>query len=716
MQSPDPNLDNQLRAVPLPEGLAARLRLVALAEDDGLDEAVREVPVPMGLLKQLLYIPLGDDQGLDEALRDVRVPTSLVAKWMRRDRQRGRLMRSFMRLAAAASILLGVGLSVFYLSKVIQVPHNNVVKEEPKSSLAPDPRDFVVSPATESPQEMAARSPLDVPEVRLERIDENAAGSQASDLAQAALPAGVDPLTSVFGSSPYASGDTGGEEPDLKPAPSLQLRGVDWPTVPGFDWSFFSKYGVHPLIPPAANSRLQTNTVPLKADTAGYESACRYVDKKRRPPPKEVRVEDFLAAAVDYDYPRPDRQPLGISVAVAPSPFRGEGAYLLQIGVQAREIPDEHRSPVHLVLAVDNSGSMRWGGRATMVRKALEELAERLQPGDRLSLVAFSNNAKVLIEAASRADARQFIEAAEMLTGDGSTNLAEGLGQAYAVAQEAAAEGPASVRVVLLTDGMGLDPASASRLQRRIAGAAGQGVPLDVIDLSQEKECEQLTGFAKAGRGLVHRAANTSQVSWALREIITGRSQLVARGARLQVTFNPKAVRQYRLLGHEASAAGLRAANPEADFYEGQSATALYEVYPVQGGPNDLASVKLTWYIPTSDKSASAGGLQEAVQKIERRHMATKFTDAPLWLQAAALVAETAEILRDSPFAVPQARNQAPAVRGWDETQALLHVKELAGKLDSRLQQRPSFVEFKDFVDKAAKARPARTTDRPADP
>ena len=139
MQSPDPNLDARLRAVPLPEGLVARLRQTALADDDGLDAALREmplpagfskrlrsipladtaasdeefdaalgeVPVPAGLLGKLRHIPLGDDEGLDAALRDVPIPTGLAAPWQRRLKRRQRLLQ-FAQLAVAASLVFAL--------------------------------------------------------------------------------------------------------------------------------------------------------------------------------------------------------------------------------------------------------------------------------------------------------------------------------------------------------------------------------------------------------------------------------------------------------------------------------------------------------------------------------------------------------------------------------------------------------------------------------
>ena len=144
MDTPDPNLDAQLRAVPLPEGLVERLRQTALADDDGLDAALRELPLPAGLLDRLRGIPLADDEdlddtlrdvpvpaglakrlqsipwadddGLDAALRDVPVPAGLSASWQRRFKRQQRLVRSI-QVAAAASLLLAVA-GLYFGSKI----------------------------------------------------------------------------------------------------------------------------------------------------------------------------------------------------------------------------------------------------------------------------------------------------------------------------------------------------------------------------------------------------------------------------------------------------------------------------------------------------------------------------------------------------------------------------------------------------------------------
>ncbi len=373
---------------------------------------------------------------------------------------------------------------------------------------------------------------------------------------------------------------------------------MDWPSWPGAHYAFLIKHHVHPFVSPASDPRLQSTVVPLGVDGQSYELTKRYLENKILPPPELVRTEEFLAA-VDYGFPQPTQEALELSLAGGPSPFGGEGLYLLQVGVQAGHVAPRQRPPVHLVLAVDTSANMRWHGRIDMVRRALKEFSGPLDAGDRLSLVAFGEDARVVVEDVGPGEADQFVAAVGSLSAKGSSNLPEGLSRAYDVARQQSAAGRPAVRVVLLTDSMvDLTSDSATRILQQLTEAADHGTPLHVVDLSQQGEPDpQLRKFAASGHGAVHAAANADEVRWALREVMTGQSQVVARDAQLRVTFNPKVVLEYRLLGHEATLlAGLLPQHPQADFHDGQWATALYEIRLAPAAGGEVANAELTWY------------------------------------------------------------------------------------------------------------------------
>jgi Ca-activated chloride channel family protein len=390
---------------------------------------------------------------------------------------------------------------------------------------------------------------------------------------------------------------------------------------------------------------------------------------------------------------------------------------LLQVGVQSQHLAQPQRGPIHLVLAADTSAAMRWGGRLDMLRRALGGLARRLGPADRLSLIAFSDEARVLVRDVGPGEADQFAAAARSLAAEGSSNLAAGLSKAYLVAGQEAAANHAAVRVVLLTDnGLDLSPETARHLAQGLAQTAGRGAGLHIIDLSQQPQGDpRLTSFAAAAHGAVHHAGNADQIGWALSEVLSGQSQVVACDARLRVTFNPAVVLEYRLLGHEAKAlAGLMPEHPQADFHDGQSATALYELRLAPGAGADLAAVAdLTWYEPGSDGRPAGRPQRRLQQGISPPQFAASFMRTAPSLQEAAMAALAAEALRKSPFL----RTPRTAAGQRNSTALVLkNVREMSGEVDSRLWQRPAFLDFLALVDQAIKAAPARPgpTRRPA--
>jgi Ca-activated chloride channel family protein len=660
------------------------------------------------------------DAELDERLRSVPTPIGLLPR-LERIARRHQSLERVQRMALAASLLIALGLicgaSLFVLwvrsgeSRGLVLPEiaddagpqGGGGKVDPRLEL--DPRKLGRLPA-----HSLAGGPPPAPEIRLQEVRPEIDLTSKWRLDRILRPdGGSDPFLDgsyqrwpVLG-SPHRPFD---ELPELSKVPPPTPQGIRVPLAPGFDLPFFIRAGVHPFLIPV-DPRLQSMLVPLGIGKASYELTRRYVSDGELPPPEAIRVEEFLAA-VDYGFPTPVATPVGLYLAAGPSPFGGEGLRaihggealrLVQFGVQARQQTRAKRVPVSLVLAVDTSASMAWGGRLEMVCRALKGVVGQLEPADRLALVSFSERAEVLAAEVRREHAEQFRAALERLKPAGWTNVGAALRQAYAVAPPAP---KGAVRaVVLLSDGLAeLDPNSKTLIQQRLAEAAAGGLHLEIIDLRQEADdlslASQLEDLARSGRGSVRRATDADQVGWALSEIITGKSQLVARDVRLQVTFLPAAVLQYRLLGHEAAkVAGLLPARAEVDFYSGQSATGLCEVWLRPKGGDEVGKVELSWLDPGATQRRTIS------KKLSRGMFAGSVPLSPPPLLAAAVVAEVAELLRESPFA-----RQGPNFGN------LARPMELAGLIDTRIRSQPAFAEFVAMVRAAQKAKPYSRTVR----
>ncbi len=733
MSSGDLKLDAQLKAVTVPCGLLDRLLALPYADDAGLDEAALAVALPEGLLQRLADIPLVDDDGLDEALRDVPVPFELETSFRRHGRRAGGRGKSrpmdralrISRIALAMSLIIAVTLSMgsaFLMSWLLNQAGTNrsgttvAKKQDPAPQMGAPLETSLGSIADDD----AGSAGLDTNkkealtndgitnarrEIELAPLESAADRAARAELVFGTMPAGADPLALATAEHELGIHADWDNLPELPWRPTgLAPHGLDWPLAPGSNRKLLIEKGFHPFVVPQAGSVLQTCAVPLAVDPSSYELTLRYLERNELPPADRVRSEDFLAA-MDYGYPKPPSRGLGLTVAGGPSPISDETYSLLQVGVQAWQGDVKKHAPLHLVLLVDTSTSMRWGSRIEIVRRALAGLPELLGPDDRISLVTFNQGAHVLVEDLGREAMSQFRAAADSLAAEGATNFTGGLIEAFSVARESLGSSRPAVRMALLTDGLlDLDPATADKVQKQFSEASHEKIRLDVIDLGQQQQDAdlQLAAMSKAGQGRVHRATSVDQVRSALREIVTGRPQLVARAARLHITFNPKAVLEYRIIGHESGDwAGMLPGTVEADFQEGQAATGLFELRCAPNGPPDVAKVELTWYVPEGERTLAGNSMQKSVTVVRRQQFAVEMASTAPWLQQAAVAAYTAEVLRRSPFIFLR----HPDVK---LPKALQHAYELAANVDSRVAQNPSYQELVEMIRQEMKAHPPR--------
>ncbi|MBD2251428.1 vWA domain-containing protein [Nostoc parmelioides] len=127
----------------------------------------------------------------------------------------------------------------------------------------------------------------------------------------------------------------------------------------------------------------------------------------------------------------------------------------LAISISAVAEQFEQNLPLNLCLILDQSGSMH-GKPLKMVIAAVERLLDRLQPGDRISVVAFSGSATVIIPNQIVEDPESIkIQIRKKLQASGGTVIAEGLQQGITELMKGT-RGAVS-QAFLLTDGHGED-------------------------------------------------------------------------------------------------------------------------------------------------------------------------------------------------------------------------------------------------------------------
>ncbi|HEY9673209.1 MAG TPA: VWA domain-containing protein [Waterburya sp.] len=122
----------------------------------------------------------------------------------------------------------------------------------------------------------------------------------------------------------------------------------------------------------------------------------------------------------------------------------------LSIAIRAIAAGQDRNVPLNLCLVLDHSGSMN-GRPLETVKKAAIQLVERLNPGDRISVVAFDHRAKVLVKNQEVDDIDNVIKQIKRLSADGGTAIDEGL--KLGIEEVAKGKQESVSQVFLLTDG-----------------------------------------------------------------------------------------------------------------------------------------------------------------------------------------------------------------------------------------------------------------------
>ena len=407
---------------------------------------------------------------------------------------------------------------------------------------------------------------------------------------------------------------------------------------------YFEDHGVNPFVDADEDP---LSTFALDGDTASYGILELYLGESALPPPAAVRVEEYVNS-FPQNYPTAAGA-LGLHLDAGPSPFGPEGYLLLRVGV-SNPAPTTARDPVSLIFVIDTSGSMGLDNRLRLAKVIVEGVADRMIRGDRAALVTYGNVATTISGFVDFGERSTIVGAAQDLHPGGSTFAEAGLRMAYGLADGELDAGRA-VRLVLISDGVAnvgetgpeqiLDVVDQRAQRQATLTAIGVGISGNYNDVLME-------ALANRGNGTYHYVIDRAAAERYLEESAAGVFTETARDARIQVAFNPDAVRKYRLIGYENRAVADEDFEDDSlDFGEpgfARDVTALYELRLMDGASpaDEIASARLRWRDPAS------GETTETSAAISLGDAARSLGETSPYFRRAAAVAEFAELLRMS--------------------------------------------------------------------
>jgi Ca-activated chloride channel family protein len=364
-------------------------------------------------------------------------------------------------------------------------------------------------------------------------------------------------------------------------------------------------------------ARVPQSTFAMDVDTASYGYARALLGGGGRPAPDQVRPEEFVNA-FRQDYPQPEGN--GFTVTMdgtrLPEDHRTPGGdvRLLRVGLQTRAEDRATRPDAALTVVVDVSGSMADPGKLDVVREALHALVDAARPTDALALVTFSDEARVVLPMTALRERDRLHEAIGQLQARGSTGLEDGLVTGYRVAGEGFKEG-ATNRVVLLSDGLAnvgaTDAAPILERVREQAQQESRRITMLGVAVGRDYGDAMMEQLADRGDGVVVYVDAADQARRAFVDTLPAALPVRALDAKVQVTFDPRTVASYRLVGYD----DRRLANQDfrddrvdgGEVFAGHGVTALYLVRLRPGAGGQVAHTQLRWQDPDTHKAYETG-------------------------------------------------------------------------------------------------------------
>jgi Mg-chelatase subunit ChlD len=339
------------------------------------------------------------------------------------------------------------------------------------------------------------------------------------------------------------------------------------------------------------------STFSLHVSDVSFQLAKAALASGKWPEAEKIRIEEFVNA-FDYGDPVPSMgERVACRIDQGAHPFLQQ-RNLVRIALRTAEAGRSSGTPLRLTLLLDSSGSMERPDRRATLTRAVATLAGLLGENDRITLVSFARQPRLVADAVAGNEAMKLAETVAALPSEGGTNLEAALELAFEKAREHQ-EANAQNRIVLLTDGAAnLGDAKAESLGQRVEMMREAGIAFDAAGFGAEGlNDEILEALTRKGDGRYYLLDRPEDAGEAFAEQIAGALRPAAKNVKVQVEFNPDRVKSYKLLGFEkhrlATEDFRNDAVDAAELAAAEAGVAVYQVEPIPGGEGDLGSVSV---------------------------------------------------------------------------------------------------------------------------
>jgi Ca-activated chloride channel family protein len=325
------------------------------------------------------------------------------------------------------------------------------------------------------------------------------------------------------------------------------------------------------------------STFSIDVDTASYSFMRAAINKGVLPQKDAVRVEELINYfPYDYEGPGTREEPFKASVSVFDTPWNAD-TKLMHVGIKGYQIDTAEAPRANLVFLLDTSGSMNAANKLPLLINSMKLLLEALKPDDTVSIVTYAGSAGTVLTPTKAAEKGKIVAALEQLHSGGSTAGAEGVRQAYRLAERNFDKNGVN-RVILATDGdFNVGITNPDELKSFIERKRKTGIFLSVLGFGMGNYNDQLMQtLAQNGNGAAAYIDTLSEARKVLVEEAGSTLFPIAKDVKIQMEFNPQTVSEYRLIGYETRLLNREDFNNDkidaGEIGAGHSVTAIYEL------------------------------------------------------------------------------------------------------------------------------------------
>lgn len=209
----------------------------------------------------------------------------------------------------------------------------------------------------------------------------------------------------------------------------------------------------------------------------------------------------------------------------------------LEVSVKAIKDSGMNRLPLNLCLVLDQSGSME-GLSLDNVKKAAIALIEKLTPQDRLSVIAFNHQAKVIINNQTVDNFNLIKQKINQLQADGGTSIDEGL--KLGLQEIAKGKDNRVSQLLLLTDGEN-EHGNNDRCIKLAQLASECNVTLSSLGFGNNWNQNVLEAISDEGNGSLNHIEFAEQAVQEFQKLFTRMESVGLTNAFLHLELNPDA-------------------------------------------------------------------------------------------------------------------------------------------------------------------------------